>query len=68
MSKFIFDLQRFAAAGHFDGAGRDVFIYNDGDGSCVIIDYDADLDRVMILSGRVARTNIFISSTTKAIS
>ena len=35
------------------GAGYDVFIYSDGDGRDLITDYEPDVDRIMILSGKV---------------
>ena len=35
------------------GKGYDVFIYSDGDGRDLITDYEPDVDRIMILSGKV---------------
>ena len=35
------------------GKGYDAFIYSDGDGRDLITDYEPDVDRIMILSGKV---------------
>ena len=40
------------------GTGKDIFVYKDGDGSDVIEDFDASLDKIRVLSGDVSTPTV----------